>query len=159
MAKRYTLHDSQKLPVSAEKLMIFFSVPENLARITPESMEFKVVSSTTRPIEEGTVLEYRVKKFGSYRKWKSYIREWKPGDYFVDVQQEGPFKHWEHKHILKPIEGGTEVIDELQYEVPFGIFGKIGHSLLLRNDIIKSFNYRKKKMEELFGEFPLAGGN
>jgi ligand-binding SRPBCC domain-containing protein len=153
MPQRYHLTDSQQLPISPEKLMAFFSIPENLSRITPEAMHFRVLHTTTRPIQEGTVLTYRVRKFGVPMQWKSWIQEWVPGSHFVDVQQDGPFRFWRHKHILKPIPGGTEVIDELEYEVPFGALGKLGHKWLLRKDIINSFNYRKQQMEAIFGVY------
>lgn len=154
MPRRFTLTDSQVLPISAEKLMAFFSIPENLSRITPESMDFRVVHTTTRPIQEGTVLTYRVRKFGSTHTWKSYIRDWVPGGYFVDVQQQGPFRYWVHRHSLHPVPGGTEVRDELEYELPYGLLGVLAHRLLLRRDIAQSFAYRKQKMEEIFGQMP-----
>ncbi|MCE3007167.1 MAG: SRPBCC family protein [Bacteroidetes bacterium] len=153
MAKLFTLQDSQRLPASAAELMDFFSVPENLARITPRHMRFEVVHSTTRPIQAGTVLTYRVHKYGLPMRWVSRIQAWVPNQYFVDIQEQGPFSHWVHRHELVPIAGGTEVRDLLQYQLPLGLLGRLGHSLFLAADIRRSFAYRKARMEEIFGTY------
>ncbi|MBX3101668.1 MAG: SRPBCC family protein [Bacteroidetes bacterium] len=151
MSRRHAFTDSQQLPISREKLMAFFSVPENLGRLTPEGMRFKVLHTTSRPIQQDTVLTYRLRKFGMDMKWKSWIQDWKPNEYFVDMQQEGPFRYWKHRHTLREIPGGTEVIDELEYEVPYGRLGEWGHSWFLRKDILRSFAYRKQQLEAIFG--------
>ena len=39
---------------------------------------------------------------------------------------EGPFKNWKHIHKFKKInKNKTEVIDEVESDLPYGIFGKI----------------------------------
>ena len=39
--KIYSLHQTQKLPISLEKAWDFFSDPKNLNSITPDSMRFE----------------------------------------------------------------------------------------------------------------------
>ena len=38
----------------------------------------------------------------------------------------GPFKKWRHSHKFHDIDGKqTETVDEIEFELPYGIFGKL----------------------------------
>jgi ligand-binding SRPBCC domain-containing protein len=39
--------------------------------------------------------------------------------------QEGDFKSFVHKLYFKKVDNGTIIIDELEYETPYGIAGKL----------------------------------
>ena len=68
----------------------------------------------------------------------------------VDEQRFGPYKFWHHQHILQEKENGTEVKDILHYAIPFGSAGKIVHGAV-RRKLEETFEYRRKKLDELFG--------
>ena len=73
--------------------------------------------------------------------------------YFVDEQRFGPYSLWHHKHFIKEIEGGVEMEDIIDYKVPFGILGQLAHPILVKPKLEEIFNYRTKKLEELFGKY------
>jgi ligand-binding SRPBCC domain-containing protein len=75
------------------------------------------------------------------------------GKYFVDEQRFGPYKLWHHKHFINPIEGGTEMEDIVDYKVPMGYLGQAAHPFLVRPKLEEIFEYRQKKLTELFGKF------
>ena len=55
----------------------------------------------------------------------------------------GPFKKWRHLHRFQNIEGKqTEIIDEVEFELPYGILGKLieGYAYKQLQNI---FEYRK----------------
>jgi len=66
---------------------------------------------------------------------------------FVDEMQRGAFKRWHHLHTFEPRNGGTLMLDEVDYQSPLGILGRIAdklflesymtHLLLVRNAHIK----------------------
>jgi len=43
--------------------------------------------------------------------------------------------------------------DIIDYKLPFGILGQIAHPILVKSKLKEIFDYRKKKLIELFGEF------
>ena len=66
-----------------------------------------------------------------------------PGRMFQDTMREGPFKKWLHTHTMEPDgEGGSWLIDHIEYELPLGILGLIGAGWFVRNKIEKMFDYR-----------------
>jgi ligand-binding SRPBCC domain-containing protein len=150
MAKYFTYTDQQFLPVSSEVLFDFFSVPENLSKITPKETAFQVVACSKPKIEQGVVLKYKLYQLGIPVFWVAKIEEWVPNHYFVDVQISGPFAEYRHKHILKQAEGGTLILDELEYRLPLGAFGAFFGNFWVRKTLKKTFEFRKMRMEQLF---------
>ncbi len=57
------------------------------------------------------------------------------------------------EEIGKEIEGGVEMEDIVDYKVPFGILGQLMHPILIKPKLNEIFEYRRKKLIELFGEF------
>ncbi len=64
-------------------------------------------------------MSYRFRVFGLPLRWKSRITMWTQNESFVDVQESGPFKRWHHTHRFCAAEGGTLMIDDVEYEAPF----------------------------------------
>ena len=51
---------------------------------------------------------------------------------FVDEMQRGAFKRWHHLHTFEPRNGGTLMLDEVDYQSPLGILGLIADRLFLK---------------------------
>lgn len=152
--KLYTLKSVQKLPISPQEAWDFLSDPKNLKTITPDYMGFDILSGADRPMFEGQIIQYIVTPVAGIKtKWVTEITHVKKGEYFVDEQRFGPYSLWHHKHFIKPIEGGVEMEDIIDYKLPFGILGQLVHPLLVKSKLKEIFDYRKKKLIELFGEF------
>lgn len=150
MIKTFTYQDQQFLPVSSELLFDFFSKPDNLSKITPTSSGFRVVESSKSQIDQGVVIKYRLKIMGIPVYWVARIEEWLPNLYFTDVQVKGPFAYYKHRHILEKAEGGTIIRDELEYRLPLGFIGALFGNFFVRQELKRTFAFRKQKMEELF---------
>lgn len=158
--KVYTLHTTQKLPISSEKAWEFLSDPKNLKVITPDYMGFEILSGGDRNMYPGQIIQYLVSPVGGIKtKWVTEITHVKEGEYFVDEQRFGPYKMWHHKHFIKPIEGGVEMEDIVDYKLPFGKLGQLAHPFLVKPKLKEIFEYRKNKLIELFGEFNEAKNN
>jgi len=152
--KLYTLKSVQKLPISPQEAWDFLSDPKNLKTITPDYMGFDILSGADRPMFEGQIIQYIVTPVAGIKtKWVTEITHVKKGEYFVDEQRFGPYSLWHHKHFIKPIKGGVEMEDIIDYKLPFGILGQLVHPLLVKSKLKEIFDYRKKKLIELFGEF------
>lgn len=52
---------------------------------------------------------------------------------FTDEMQRGAFKHLRHKHTFEAREGGTLMIDELDFASPFSVIGNVVDWLFLEN--------------------------
>jgi ligand-binding SRPBCC domain-containing protein len=150
--KIYTLHAKQNLPISINEAWGFLSNPKNLKVITPDYMGFNIQSGADRPMFTGQIIEYIVTPIlGIKTKWVTEITHAVEGKYFVDEQRFGPYSLWHHKHFIKEIEGGVEMEDLLHYKLPFGFLGQLIHPFLVKPKLDEIFEYRQKKLIELFG--------
>ena len=152
--KIYTLHSKQNLPISIDEAWKFLSDPKNLKVITPSYMGFKTLSGDDRAMFAGQIIQYIVTPvFGIPMKWVTEITHVKDNSYFVDEQRFGPYSLWHHKHFLREIPGGVEMEDIVDYKIPMGIIGQLAHPILVAPKLKEIFDFRRKKLIELFGEF------
>lgn len=133
----------------------FLSDPKNLKTITPDYMGFDILSGADRKMYPGQIIQYIVTPVaGIPTKWVTEITHVKEGEYFVDEQRFGPYALWHHKHFIKPIANGVEMEDIVDYKLPFGILGRLAHPILVKPKLKEIFDYRFKKLIELFGPYP-----
>ena len=152
--KIYTLKTKQNLPISLDEAWEFLSNPKNLKTITPPYMGFITLSGDDRPMFAGQIIQYIVTPIASIRtKWVTEITHVADKHYFVDEQRFGPYVLWHHKHFLKEIPGGVEMEDIVDYKLPLGFLGQLVHPFLVKPKLNEIFEYRHKKLIELFGKF------
>lgn len=153
--KIYSLHTVQKLPIKMNEAWDFLSDPKNLKTITPDYMGFDILSGADRKMYPGQIIQYIVTPVaGIPTKWVTEITHVKEGEYFVDEQRFGPYALWHHKHFIKPIANGVEMEDIVDYKLPFGTLGRLAHPILVKPKLKEIFDYRFKKLIELFGPYP-----
>ncbi|MGB1404771.1 MAG: SRPBCC family protein [Flavobacteriaceae bacterium] len=152
--KIYRLETIQNLPISQKEAWNFFSDPRNLKTITPDYMGFEIVSGAASKMYAGQILQYIVTPLLNIRlKWVTEITHIREGEYFVDEQRFGPYSLWHHKHFIKPIKNGVEMIDIVDYKVPFGILGQLVQPFLVRPKLEEIFEYRKNALDRIFGKY------
>ncbi|GGK45491.1 MULTISPECIES: SRPBCC family protein [Flavobacteriaceae] len=150
----YRLSSKQKLPITVDKAWEFLSSPKNLKTISPAYMSFDILSGADRHMFSGQIIQYVVTPvLGIKTNWVTEITHVVDKQYFVDEQRFGPYALWHHKHFIKEIDGGVEMEDIIDYKVPFGFLGRLVHPILVKPKLTEIFNYRTKKLIELFGEY------
>ncbi|HEX9980276.1 MAG TPA: SRPBCC family protein [Flavobacterium sp.] len=150
--KLYVLRRTQKLPVSKDEAWQFISNPANLATITPPSMGFTTLSGDERKMFPGQIIHYTITPLlGLRMQWVTEITHVDEGNYFVDEQRFGPYSFWHHKHFLREIPGGVLMEDIVHYALPLAILGEIAHHVFVGRQLEQIFEFRQKKIEELFG--------
>ena len=150
----YSLKRVQRLPISLEQAWDFFSSPLNLGKITPEYMQFTVTSDPEllKQMYTGQIITYTVRPVLHIPLfWMTEIKHVEPGVFFVDEQRIGPYAIWHHQHHFKAIPGGVEMTDLVHYKLPLGPLGALAKWLFVARQLDGIFDYRWKKLEQLFG--------
>ena len=152
--KLYSIHTKQNLPITLDEAWKFISDPRNLEVITPDTMGFVTLSGDEKEMFSGQIIHYKITPLlGITMQWVTEITHVQEKKFFVDEQRFGPYAFWHHKHFLKEIPGGVEMEDIVHYKVPMGILGQLVHPFLVKPKLEEIFEYRKKKLIKLFGEF------
>jgi ligand-binding SRPBCC domain-containing protein len=163
----------QWLPYAPELVFAFFANPENLPRLMPRWQSARIEEATFAPTParpagaprypgiaagDGTCITLSIRPFplSPIRlPWKALIEDFHWNQGFCDVQVDGPFQYWRHCHTVEaaisPDTGaaGSIVRDQVNYEVPFGFFGRLLHRILIRGRIAAIFRYRQKRTSQL----------
>lgn len=125
----------------------FFSNAVNLQQITPPWLNFEVTSPTPIEMKTGQTIDYRLKIHGFPVRWRSEITQWDPPYQFVDEQVHGPYKVWLHRHIFFERDSQTVCQDDVTYAVPGGA---VVNRLFVEPDVKRIFEYRRKRLLEIF---------
>jgi ligand-binding SRPBCC domain-containing protein len=117
---------------------IVFDVSRNIdihQQSASKSKEIAIAGVTSRLINLNESVTWRGKHFGFYLTHKSRITAMVLNDYFVDEMEEGKFRTFRHEHFFEETNGITTMTDQLQYETPLGIFGKLFDVLFLKKHL------------------------
>jgi ligand-binding SRPBCC domain-containing protein len=153
--KTYLLKKEQAIPLTVAEAWDFFSSPLNLAKITPQGMDFKVTSdySPETKMYAGMIITYKIAPlFGVKMNWMTEITHVSEGEYFVDEQRFGPYALWHHQHHFVAIENGVVMTDILNYAIPYGVIGRLANTVLVEKQVKKIFDHREKAIAGLFGK-------
>lgn len=152
----YRLYRTQVVGGTIEEVFAFFKDPRNLETITPPWMGFHILGSTHEEVQLGTRIRYRLRVNGIPMGWESLIAEYEEGELFADQMLRGPYRRWYHQHRFREVEGGVEILDQVDYELPLGPLGRLAHWLLVRRQLDAIFSHRQQAMAE---RFPLPRAN
>ncbi len=141
----------QELPISLEEAWAFFSSPKNLNEITPADMVFKITSNPPVEMYAGLFITYKISPFlGIQMDWCTEITHVQDRKFFVDEQRKGPYNIWHHEHHFEAIPCGVRMTDILHYDIGMSFLGLIAGKLFVDKKVEGIFNYRYKKLQELF---------
>ena len=136
-----------------EKVWEFYTDIKHLEIITPKRLNLRVVSATSQKLTQGSEIWIEGRVAMMFRKrWHSIITSSCPNQYeYVDEMLSGPFKKWRHLHRFSDTNNNnnvnsqkqkTKVIDEIDFELPYGIIGRLFDRYTYRR-LQKVFYHRK----------------
>jgi ligand-binding SRPBCC domain-containing protein len=147
----YRINRDQTVPASLDAVWDYFSKPENLNELTPPDLNFEIVYKDSNTMFQGQLIEYMVQFIPLFRsRWLTEITHVEDLAYFVDEQRIGPYRFWYHEHLFRPVENGTQIIDQVTYQLPFGPIGELAHLIWIKPRLEKIFDYREHQITAIF---------
>lgn len=150
MRRPYIYKSSIEIPYPKDEVFEFFKKAENLEKLTPEWLRFKILTPLPIDIKKGTIIDYKIKLMGFPFKWRTLITLWEPDVRFCDEQLKGPYKIWKHTHTFESRGALTKINDRVEYIPRGGIFAPLINVLFVSKQVEKIFAYREKKIREIF---------
>ena len=150
----YCLTTEMFVPLERPVVFDFFSDVRQLGRITPDYLNFVILTPLPIEMGVGTLLDYRLSLRGIRFSWQTEICGWDPPFRFDDQQKRGPYRKWFHEHVFEEVSGGTRVLDRVTYQVPLPgtPLGRLIHRWFVKSDLEKIFAFRQDKLTQVFNE-------
>ena len=135
-----------------KEVFAFFENPENLEKITPTNLSFKIRTPKPLVMKVGAEFRYTI-RLGIIRfPWKTLITIYDPPFKFQDVQKFGPYKKWEHTHEFFEIGNKTKMIDTVDYDLFPSFLRKIINRLFIKKRVEEIFSYRKLNLDKILNK-------
>ncbi|MFT5240586.1 MAG: ligand-binding SRPBCC domain-containing protein [Candidatus Promineifilaceae bacterium] len=144
----YVLEAGVWLPRPREDVFAFFADAQNLQQLTPNTVQFRILTPLPLEMRTGARIDYALTMHGVPFKWKTEITRWKAPAQFEDTQRKGPYRKWVHLHTFEEVRGGTMCRDRVCYRPPGGA---LVNRLFVQSNVETIFKYRADRMLELFG--------
>lgn len=137
-----------RAPVQA--LFDFHQDPANLHRIQPPGVR---VVEVVLPAEwrVGACVSVRVRILGLVpQAWEVRLEEVCPPTRLVDVAVRGPYPVWRHVHAFREDgPGHSTLTDRVEYQPPWGRFGRLLDRVLFRPQLAVMFAWRQWRTRRL----------
>jgi ligand-binding SRPBCC domain-containing protein len=138
----HILTRSLTIDLPREEVFEFFADAGNLERITPPELNFHIITPQPINIEQGMLIDYKLRLRGIPMKWRTEISVWEPPFRFVDRQLRGPYAQWIHTHTFTELgPAKTQIDDEVRYRLPLEPLGDIAH-FIVRKELDHIFDFR-----------------
>lgn len=148
--KRYKLERVQCIPYARDKVFAFFADASNLEFLTPDFLHFRILTPPPISMQPGVLIDYKLRLFAMPFRWRTRIDSFEAPIQFTDTQLLGPYRYWHHVHEFYDLPGGTQVVDRVEYELPFGWLGTLVHKVAVRRTLEQIFNYRRQRLKQFF---------
>ena len=140
--RRSTFVRESIIRAAPARVFAFHELPDALARLTPPWESSRVIQAAKiSEVGSEAIVETRILGFIPVR-WVARHTAYDPPRMFEDVQVKGPFRFWRHRHLVEPQAGGALLRDEIEYEPPYSLFGRLAEPFLIKPRLEKLFAYR-----------------
>ena len=138
-------HES-RLPFPPQDVFAWHTREGAFERLAPPWADVRV-RERKGTIRDGDEVLFDIAKGPARFTWRARHREFQEGRRFTDEQVEGPFRRWVHKHHFEADgEGGTRVLDEIEWEVGDSPAVAALTTPVVQPDLERTFAFRRERL-------------
>ncbi|MEZ2391863.1 SRPBCC family protein [bacterium RCC_150] len=112
------------------------------------SRERAIGGVTSGEMSEGDEVTWQAWHFALPLRMTSGITQFQFPDSFTDEQVRGPFRFFRHLHEFRPDDGGTLMIDRVEFAAPFGALGRLAEKMVLRRYLHRLIEQRNQYLKD-----------
>lgn len=137
---------TQHFPCSREVLFEFLRRPANVVAVAPPSFRLGLVQGP-EVLALGDQVRVRSRRYGIATEVTMEVVELVVPESIVEVQRQGPFRHWKHRRDFVVVEEAlTELRETIEYEPPGGLLGLTLTAARIEADLREAFEWRQPQI-------------
>lgn len=126
--------------------------PGAVERLTPPWESVEMLERATG-LHVGARVVFKVFTGPFWQRWVAEHTEYQPPHLFADIQRQGPFAYWHHRHRFEATAHGTTLMtDDIEYALPLGWLGEFFGGAFTRRKLQRMFDYRHKVVAAAMAE-------
>jgi ligand-binding SRPBCC domain-containing protein len=129
------------IEASVEEVFAFHERPDAFALLQPPWERSEILQPPSS-LAVGTVVKLRTRVGPVWVTIEAEHVGYDKNRSFEDVMRKGPFAQWHHKHLFLPNPRGCLLRDEIDYEPPLGVLGRLMVPIAVEPRLRKMFDYR-----------------
>ncbi|MFM8393789.1 MAG: SRPBCC family protein [Acidobacteriota bacterium] len=139
-----------EIPAPPEEVFAWHEQPGAVERLTPPWERVEMVERA-ESLQVGTRVVFKVVMGPVRQRWVAEHIEYDPPRLFTDIQREGPFAFWRHRHRFeRTATNTTRMIDEIEYALPLGFLGELFGGAFTRVKLRRMFDFRHQVVLDHF---------
>lgn len=125
-----------------ERVFAFHEQADALERLTPPWETSRVVQMA-RISQVGSQAIIEARALGPWKiRWVAEHTAYDPPRMFEDIQVKGPFHSWRHRHLIVAQADGALLRDEIDYEPPLWLLGRVAAPIVIQPRLQRLFEFR-----------------
>jgi ligand-binding SRPBCC domain-containing protein len=128
----------------------FLCRPANWVRLAPAELRLRLAEGPEL-LGLGARVTLQGRRWGVPHRTVSEVTGFEPNALLVVEQKQGPFGRWVHTHRLEDSPAGTRLRDEIDYEPPGGLLGRLVTAASLAKELEEVMAYRTGQLRSLLG--------
>lgn len=116
---------------------------------TTKTKEKAIAGRTSGLCQQGDFITWQAVHFGIRQKLTVEITQLKFPYFFEDKMIKGAFKSMNHKHFFEFKNNSTIMLDEFNYDVPYGLIGKLFNYFMLKKYMTKFLKTRNNVIKQI----------
>ena len=133
---------------SQERVFSFHELPDAIERLVPPWENARVIQKADiSQVGSRAIIEMKVLGL-FFARWIAEHTVYDPPRLFEDVQISGPFTRWRHRHVVELHADGALLRDEVDYEPPLWLLGRLAAPFVVEPKLNAMFDYRHKVTAE-----------
>jgi ligand-binding SRPBCC domain-containing protein len=144
------LRRSVFIAVPPHAVFDFHADPRNIEKVAGSPARAELLEPYDLPLREGSIVRLKVWVMGMLPQTvETRIVVCDPPREFTDEQRRGPFRAWLHRHLFRSVDGGTELTDDVEYELPTGLPFRLLGAEAMTAMMENLFAHRQERTKEL----------
>ncbi len=132
-----------QIAAPAQLVFSWHEAPDAFEKLTPPWERVRIVERSAPGIQSGTKITLEIGVGLLKQRWVAVHTAYEEGRMFRDEQVSGPFRSWVHTHVVEPRGANFSLMkDEIRYELPLGLLGRLLAGWLVRRKLKRLFDYR-----------------